>query len=149
LSPFRRNVNGLARINGLTIFNTEKGWPMDLSIRVHGFSLRQEFRDYVERRLTLATDRFRGRITSLTVQLSDVNGPRGGVDKACLITAVLPGVGEIAVGERAETLTTATDRAAHRLKSRIAAFVSRRKTHEAESIRTMPAEAPNRSIRFA
>ena len=42
---------------------------------------------------------------SLTVQLSDVNGPRGGVDKACLITAVLPGVGEIAVGERAETLT--------------------------------------------
>ncbi len=122
---------------------------MNLSIRVHGFSLRQEFRDYVERRLNRATDRFRNRIASVNVQLSDVNGPRGGVDKVCLITAVLPGVGEIAVGEKAETLTSATDRAAGRLKSRIAAFVSRRKARTTESIRTMSDVAPARPIRFA
>ncbi len=122
---------------------------MNLSIRVHGFSLRQEFRDYVERRLNRATDRFRNRIASVNVQLSDVNGPRGGVDKVCLITAVLPGVGELAVGEKAETLTSATDRAAGRLKSRIAAFVSRRKARTTESIRTMSDVAPARPIRFA
>jgi putative sigma-54 modulation protein len=122
---------------------------MNLSIRVHGFSLRREFRDYVERRLSLATDRFRNRIATVKVQLSDVNGPRGGVDKVCLITAFLPGVGEIAVGEKAETLTSATDRAAGRLKSRIAAFVSRRKAHDPESIRKTADVAPRRPIRFA
>ena len=114
---------------------------MNLSIHVHGFTLRQEFRSYVERKISLATGRFRSRISSVNVQLSDINGPRGGVDKACLITATLPGVGEIAIGERGETLSLATDSAARRLKSRIASFVSRKKTRRPESIRTMSAFA--------
>jgi len=114
---------------------------MNLSIRVHGFALRDEFRDYVERRLDRAMSRFRGRITSLTVQLSDVNGPRGGVDKVCLITAVVPGVGEIAAGEKADSLSAATDLAARRLKTRIASMISKHRTRGQSSIRTMAATA--------
>lgn len=114
---------------------------MNFSIRVHGFALRDEFRDYVERKLDRATSRFRSRITSMTVQLSDVNGPRGGADKVCLITAVIPGVGEIAAGEKAETLSAATDLAARRLKNRISSSISKRRTRGQSSIRTMAATA--------
>ena len=37
------------------------------------------------RRLEFALGRFGGRVRSLTVRLADLNGPRGGVDKHCLV----------------------------------------------------------------
>lgn len=41
------------------------------------------------RRLEFALGRFAGRVRSLTVRLTDVNGPRGGLDKKCLIAVRL------------------------------------------------------------
>jgi putative sigma-54 modulation protein len=41
------------------------------------------------RRLEFALRRFSGRVRSLSVRLTDINGPRGGVDKKCLIAARL------------------------------------------------------------
>ena len=47
------------------------------------------FLGYVKRRLGFALGRFADRIGRVTVRLSDVNGPRGGVDQRCqLIVAV-------------------------------------------------------------
>lgn len=40
-------------------------------------------------RLEFALGRFAGRVRSLTVRLTDVNGPRGGPDKRCLIAVRL------------------------------------------------------------
>ena len=37
------------------------------------------------RRLEFALGRFSARVRSLTVRLADLNGPRGGVDKHCLV----------------------------------------------------------------
>jgi ribosome-associated translation inhibitor RaiA len=42
-----------------------------------------------ETRLASALDRFSPRIHRLSVRLSDLNGPRGGVDKKCLVTVQL------------------------------------------------------------
>lgn len=41
------------------------------------------------KRLEFALGRFAGRVRSLTVRLTDVNGPRGGLDKKCLIAVRL------------------------------------------------------------
>lgn len=41
--------------------------------------------DLLRRRLDFAFGRFAGRVRSLTVRLKDLNGPRGGIDKACQI----------------------------------------------------------------
>ena len=41
------------------------------------------------KRLEFALGRFAGRVRSLTVRLTDVNGPRGGPDKKCLIAVRL------------------------------------------------------------
>ena len=38
-----------------------------------------------QKRLEFALGRFAGRVRSLTVRLTDLNGPRGGRDKKCLI----------------------------------------------------------------
>jgi ribosome hibernation promoting factor len=40
-------------------------------------------REYIERKLKLALDRFDHRLDRVQVRLEDVNGPRGGMDKNC------------------------------------------------------------------
>ena len=40
---------------------------------------------FARRRLEFALGRFAARVRSLTVRLADLNGPRGGVDKHCLV----------------------------------------------------------------
>ncbi len=41
------------------------------------------------RQLEFALGRFGSRVRSLTVRLSDLNGPKGGIDKRCLVTVRL------------------------------------------------------------
>lgn len=43
----------------------------------------------LRKRLEFALGRFSGRVQSLTVRVTDLNGPRGGLDKQCLIAAQL------------------------------------------------------------
>jgi putative sigma-54 modulation protein len=38
------------------------------------------------RRIDFAIGRFHARLRSVTVRLTDVNGPKGGIDKNCLVT---------------------------------------------------------------
>lgn len=45
--------------------------------------------DFIQKRLEFALGRFSGRIRSLNVRLTDVNGPKGGRDKKCLIAVRL------------------------------------------------------------
>jgi ribosome-associated translation inhibitor RaiA len=62
---------------------------MQLEIRSVNFELDDVTRDYIERRLCYALGRFVRRIHRLTVRLTDVNGPRGGIDKRCRIAIAL------------------------------------------------------------
>ena len=45
-----------------------------------------------QQRLRFALGRFADRVRSLTVRLSDINGPRGGRDKRCTIAVRLAGL---------------------------------------------------------
>ncbi len=61
---------------------------MRIFVRPHGeWSARSL--ELLQRRLEFAFGRFNGRVRSLSVQLRDLNGPRGGVDKQCLIAVRL------------------------------------------------------------
>ena len=62
---------------------------MHLQLRAVKYEMDDELRDHIERRLRFALGRFAARIDRLTVRLSDVNGPRGGVDKRCRIAVAL------------------------------------------------------------
>ena len=62
---------------------------MQLDIRGVNYELNEELKDHVERRLRFALGRFAHRVERVSVLLSDVNGPRGGVDKRCRIAVGL------------------------------------------------------------
>jgi hypothetical protein len=63
--------------------------PTDFVIRCDGAAGSTPLREYAERRLAFALRGFEGRARHLKVRLSDVNGPRGGVDSRCSITLQL------------------------------------------------------------
>jgi len=54
-------------------------------------------------RLAFMLGRFAGRVRSLTVRLTDVNGPRGGPDKRCLIAVRLTRPRRVIVIEDVDT----------------------------------------------
>lgn len=63
----------------------------------------RESLSFVRTRLEFSLGRFPGRVRSLTVHLSDVNGPRGGPDKRCLIALRLTRPRRLIVVEEIDT----------------------------------------------
>lgn len=63
--------------------------PVDVLIRAGQAEATETLRDYAARRLSFALRRFRHRIRHIAVRVIDVNGPRGGVDTRCSMTAEL------------------------------------------------------------
>ena len=56
---------------------------MKLRLTARGIELSADLKEYVGRRTHFRLGRFAGRIRSVSISLSDVNGPRGGNDKVC------------------------------------------------------------------
>jgi putative sigma-54 modulation protein len=100
---------------------------MRLLIHARGTEVTDKLRHYVERRLRQATGRFEKQIGTVTVHLEDVNGPRGGVDKLCLITAELPWAGHVVIEERGEGFMGTAFWAAKRLRDTIKRRFQRRR----------------------
>lgn len=72
-------------------------------------------------RLDFALGRFNGRVRSLTVQLKDLDGPRGDVDKQCLIALRLDRPRRVIVIEDVDTdEAAAISRAAERAARAVA-----------------------------
>ena len=62
---------------------------MDADIRILSTDLTEALQSYIERRLHFSLGRFGGRVGRVRVRITDVNGPRGGPDKSCHISAEL------------------------------------------------------------
>ena len=87
---------------------------MQIAIHTRGFSLTEGLRNHVHNRLGFTLSRGASRVRRVEVKLSDVNGPRGGVDKRCLIEIRLDGLPVIVVQDVQSDMYTAIDRAATR-----------------------------------
>lgn len=67
------------------------------------------------RRVQFALDRFRSRVRAVRVRLTDINGPRGGVDKQCVVAVQLQHPSRLMLIEHiAADFGEAVDRAADR-----------------------------------
>ena len=73
-----------------------------------------------ERRLHFATDRFERHIRDMGVVLRDVNGPHGGIDKVCRVTARLRRGGRLEVEKKRASFMAAISAAAKRLQRLLA-----------------------------
>jgi ribosome-associated translation inhibitor RaiA len=70
-----------------------------------------DLRDLAERRVRFVLRRLGWRVPRAEVQLSDVNGPRGGVDKRCQVELRTDGAGSVVVAAVASDWRTALDNA--------------------------------------
>ncbi len=111
---------------------------MRVAIHANGFEMTGALREYTERRLASALGWARHHMRKLAVSLSDINGPRGGVDKRCKILVQLDSGREVIIDECEADLYAAIDRAAERADRAVVRQVERTRhfTHD-----RMPAPA--------
>lgn len=88
---------------------------MEIQIRGKDVELDQAVQDYIESRVLYSLDRFTPRITRVSVQILDLNGPRGGQDKGCRIEVQLRPSGRVFVRDTDAHVHAAVDRAVDRL----------------------------------
>jgi ribosomal subunit interface protein len=87
---------------------------MQIDIQARQFSLTDALRNHVERRLRLALTCFDDHIQRVAMQLSDINGPRGGADKRCHLQVMLTGLPDVVVEDTEADLYIAINRATDR-----------------------------------
>ena len=87
---------------------------MQIEIRAHGFTTTEALREHVTKRLRHAFSSSADRISRIMVRLSDINGPRGGVDKRCQIQVRMAALADVVIEDTEADLYVAIDRAAER-----------------------------------
>lgn len=100
---------------------------MRMDIQSQGFVLTEGINDYVTRRLGFGLSYGDAVISRVNVRLSDINGPRGGSDKRCLIEVRLKGVPSVVIEDIEADLYLAIDRAAGRASRSLARRLSRQR----------------------
>jgi len=114
VSPKRRPFTGkVSRARKATRGRTQAN-ETPLSIRRSGVTTTAEQDAYMRQRAGFKLGKFAPYIERVTVRLSDVNGPRGGVDVLCNIKVVLSGLSSVVVEELSSGPVEAFDRAAER-----------------------------------
>ena len=80
---------------------------------------------FVHARLTAALDRFASRIREVIVRITDVNGPKGGLDKRCIILATVGGGGQVIARSTDSDFYAAIGKAVATLKSLVGRRIQR------------------------
>lgn len=93
---------------------------MRITTTARDFELTGSLREYVENRLAFALSRFQTRIRGVVIVLSDVNGPKSGLDKRCLLKVRPRGLAEFIIEEVESDFQSALNRAADRAKRTLA-----------------------------
>lgn len=87
---------------------------MQIEIQARDFNLTHSLQDHIQRRLGYALSTRYQHIQRILVRLSDINGPRGGIDKCCQIQVVLPQQSDLVIEDTETDMYVAIDRAAER-----------------------------------
>jgi putative sigma-54 modulation protein len=79
----------------LSVDTFEQEFLVEISIETSGLCLSrtemENFRGHIRQRVEETFSRIKRRITHVSVHLADVNGPRGGYDKHCMVKVSLGG----------------------------------------------------------
>ncbi len=100
---------------------------MDLQVQARQFHLSSELRDHVERRINFALGPFDQRVSRVAVSLSDINGPKRGVDKQCQILVHLRRGQPVKIKDVDIDFGFVVDRAADRAGRAVARRLERRR----------------------
>jgi putative sigma-54 modulation protein len=87
---------------------------MLINIETQGIESRHLLVEHTKKRMAYALSHAYDHIERVNVRLSDINGPRGGIDKSCLLTIDIRGLEPIVVEDIQADIISAIDRAADR-----------------------------------
>ena len=82
--------------------------------------------DYINRRLSFALAGTRDAIQSTAITVSDINGPKGGMDKQCRVVIKPNGLPDIVVSEKQADLRVAIDRGIARASQSLSRRIKRK-----------------------
>jgi ribosomal subunit interface protein len=115
-----------------------RGKIMQVSIQSSSFTLTDALRNHVQTRLGFTFSRARNRVRLVQVRLSDLNGPRGGIDKRCLVKVCMEGLTDVVVEDvqpdMYHAIDRAADRAARTVMRRLALDSNRRRRHARQQL---------------
>ncbi|OGQ09260.1 MAG: hypothetical protein A2138_17650 [Deltaproteobacteria bacterium RBG_16_71_12] len=120
---------------------------MELVLRSISVPMSEAIRAHVQARVADAL----GHVPQLAanaragVWVTDLNGPRGGVDKACAIVVHLPQREPVRIEERDEDLYAAITRCAGRLAEAVQRRTQRRRSQRVRARRPRTPATPNRA----
>ncbi len=92
---------------------------MQIAIYSNDFAITEGIREHINRKLRFALARVRSHIKSVSIRLGDINGPKGGRDKRCLLTVSISNTQELVIYDVQVDMYHAIDNALSRL-SRVA-----------------------------
>ena len=98
---------------------------MRIDLHCDGVEPAPVLRDYVTRRMSFAIGRFRDHIQWARVKVADVNGPRGGSDKRCVVQLRLRNLPDVVFAITQLDVRAAVDQAAERVARVLAQRVRR------------------------
>lgn len=100
---------------------------LNLQLRSHGFTVTAGIREHVEKRMGAALGRLKEQIGRVEVTLTDINGPRRGVDKTALVRIATHAGPEMVCGALDSDLYRLIDRASDRAGALLRRHALRRK----------------------
>jgi putative sigma-54 modulation protein len=98
---------------------------MRIEIKARNIDITDELRELVRRHIRFAFGRIQHRVHRVAVTLSDVNGPRGGVDQRCLVRVSGRPSWHVVVRDEDAEVTTALSRALNRAGRVVARRIDR------------------------
>lgn len=100
---------------------------MKLEIRERDVEITDSIREYIERRLAFALDRFAEKIKIVRLKVQDVNSSRGGVDKYCRLAISFMYSSPITLDSCDTSIQGAIDRVSSKVRSLLARHFERRR----------------------
>jgi len=98
---------------------------MTVSITDRDQLLTNEMRQFAERRLFFALSRFESKIETVSLLITDENGPRGGIDKLCKLVIRLRHLNEIVISDKDANVSACVARLAQRAGRAVSRSVDR------------------------
>ena len=111
---------------------------MHIDIQARDFLLTEALESQIRRRLDFALKPRYDQIQHIHVRLSDLNGPRGGVDKCCTLHIVLPHLQDVVVNDTEFDMYIAINRAIDRAGRAVSRRLSRQRVRSQRPPRQPP-----------
>lgn len=113
---------------------------MRIEVRGDNVTVSGETAQIIDRKARLALGRFGAAIGNVRIVISDLNGPREGVDQRCSIKVKLNRGGEVHVGADDQLRWDAIDRALDRASRSTARLLARQQNFARHPLRSAVAE---------